>query len=379
MAGLFSTNGNVHVKLERLQRILGKVKADEESWEVTASTHLVRWSSQTVDRVASTGFLSQICRYRYHSTWFFTLSPSPTHNISYQNSWTRRPTTALCPWQAFNISPLVVASQAPEFLQSFSPSDGYLGYDITTQRTRVVHHFATESTRQIQRTTNAMKEDWSSSEYLPTESESSSSSDLLTDFDQSQPDYAIEKNELVQRRRRKLQKIRQGDGKRSHTRTHTTKKRRRPESRFALPFNISFEDNPLFKIISECLSWILLILGKVIYLLQWPIALAVSLLLSYFLVYLGLNVFTSFTIPNFHANPCSLPLISSLKVCRSAGSAQPPKLYPLMKKGLAYTSTLEEMQNIGASSVDLPYYLRVGEDGVRRMIIQLSASDLPTK
>ncbi|MCJ1397637.1 hypothetical protein MMC11_000833 [Xylographa trunciseda] len=47
--------------------------------------------------------------------------------------------------------------------------------------------------------------------------------------------------------------------------------------------------------------------------------------------------------------------------------------------GLAYGSKLEEIQKVSADSVNLPLYLRLGEKGVRSMIIQLSSVDEPSR
>ena len=56
-----------------------------------------------------------------------------------------------------------------------------------------------------------------------------------------------------------------------------------------------------------------------------------------------------------------------------------PTLSPKMQNALEYSSKLEEMQTLGANSVALPYYLRIAEGGIRGMIVQRSAVDLPTK
>jgi len=65
-------------------------------------------------------------------------------------------------------------------------------------------------------------------------------------------------------------------------------------------------------------------------------------------------------------------------ICQQSPIAdQDPSQY--LHNGLAYGSKLEEIQKLSADSVDLPLYLRIGERGVRSMIIELSAADEPSR
>ena len=129
---------------------------------------------------------------------------------------------------------------------------------------------------------------------------------------------------------------------------------------------------PVKRYFIQSLHWILSFLGTVMSILQIPFAVVLSLYAIYWLFYTIMMLAT----PKF----CELPGITFLEICRLPTELPgPPETSPFIQTGLDYSSKLEEMQKLGADSVELPYHLRIGEGGVRGMIVQLSAVDLPSK
>lgn len=120
--------------------------------------------------------------------------------------------------------------------------------------------------------------------------------------------------------------------------------------------------------LTAILRWLLDVLSSMMSLLRLPIALLMSWLLLAWLYDYSITAATPAL--------CGFPFASYMQSCQPTLTSLDPVFF---QDGLSYSSKLEEMQRMGANSVELPYYLRIGEGSVRSMIIQLSATDLPTK
>ena len=125
--------------------------------------------------------------------------------------------------------------------------------------------------------------------------------------------------------------------------------------------------------IARIVGWTLTLLGTILTLLQYPIAIIITVMIAYWGAQMAFA-----SLPFASVSLCGYPVISSLELCQTS-SPGTPHLPPRVKEGLDYTSKLEEMQTLGAYSADLPHLLSMGEGGVRGMIVQLSVVDLPTR
>lgn len=120
--------------------------------------------------------------------------------------------------------------------------------------------------------------------------------------------------------------------------------------------------------LTAILRWLLDVFSSIMSLLRLPIALLMSWLLLAWLY--------DYSITAAAPALCGLPFASYMQSCQPTLPSPDPVFF---QDGLNYSSKLEEMQRMGANSVEFPYYLRIGEGSVRSMIIQSSATDLPTK
>ena len=133
--------------------------------------------------------------------------------------------------------------------------------------------------------------------------------------------------------------------------------------------------NPSIKdYIIASLHWIAGTLGSMMSILQLPLAMMSSMIVTLLVLYW---VYDS-SVTAISQKLCRIPGISYLEICQPVSSDLPIPT-PFFQDGLGYGSKLEEMQRLGADSVELPYYLRIGEGSVRSMIVQLGAVDLPSK
>jgi hypothetical protein len=138
---------------------------------------------------------------------------------------------------------------------------------------------------------------------------------------------------------------------------------------------------PISYSVLRCLRWmesttrtmvsIFYAVGTILGILAIPLLLVALL----FMAFWAFDAVLIASKPNF----CWIPGISSLEICDVPVVSPKPTISPAMQNALEYSSKLEEMQTLGADSVALPYYLRIAEGGIRGMIVQLSAVDLPTK
>lgn len=172
-------------------------------------------------------------------------------------------------------------------------------------------------------------------------------------------------------------------GRLDPTRLETIEKRFRPRQQSpaysaAAPATPPHAPNPMLQpgvrfhsFLLNSLHWVLSTAGTVFNMLQIPIAIGMSLLIIY-LVSDAILVASKPTI-------CLVPGISSLEICDLPSIPPEPTIPAAVQNALEYSSKLEEMQILGANSVELPYYLGIAEGGIRGMIIQMSAVDLPTK
>ena len=103
--------------------------------------------------------------------------------------------------------------------------------------------------------------------------------------------------------------------------------------------------------------------------MQIPVAIGLSVFVGVLAIRLALFI----TVPVV----CS-PAWSHLSICNQNITVN-TTIDVFIAKGLQYGSTLEEMQAIGADTVELPYYLRLGEGAVRSLVVELSAVDIPSK
>lgn len=116
--------------------------------------------------------------------------------------------------------------------------------------------------------------------------------------------------------------------------------------------------------------WILNATGARSKMMQIPIAAGLSVFVGVLAIRLALFI----TIPM----DCSSPIWSHMPICNSNLTVN-ASIDVFIAKGLQYGSTLEEMQALGVDTVELPYYLRLGEGAVRSLVVELSAVDIPSK
>lgn len=133
--------------------------------------------------------------------------------------------------------------------------------------------------------------------------------------------------------------------------------------------------------ISHIIHWTLGLFGTVMELLKFPLAAILVLLISGF----GMQSALGWAYSGIrHPGPtlatvlCYIPGPSSLDICKPTPTT-PIKPNLLFEKGLSYGSKLEEMQRLGANSVELPYYLSIGEGEVRKMVLALGATSIPSR
>jgi len=112
---------------------------------------------------------------------------------------------------------------------------------------------------------------------------------------------------------------------------------------------------PLEAYFMAAMRWLWGVFTTILWLLQFPISLMIA---GYVLIWLF-----NFLLPAAIPAICILPFSVHLQGCQQT---RPPPDPRLIQDGLNYGAKLEEMQIIGASSVELPYYLRIGEDSVRQ-------------
>ena len=76
---------------------------------------------------------------------------------------------------------------------------------------------------------------------------------------------------------------------------------------------------------------------------------------------------------------CVLPGFSHFGTCPILPQSSPHRISPFFQLGLHSDSKLLEIQKIGVSNIELPYYLQISEQHVAKMIIQLIVVDPPSR
>jgi hypothetical protein len=98
------------------------------------------------------------------------------------------------------------------------------------------------------------------------------------------------------------------------------------------------------------LHWTGGILGSMMSILQLPLAMLMSIIVSFIVLHWVYDYSVTVTSPTL----CRIPGMSYLEICQPS-SSDPRKQPPLFQDGLGYGPKLEEIQRLGADSVELPY------------------------